>query len=494
MWGANCDSWSEWQKHTSRHGFVTPSSILASRPALVQFPLHLSSDKRLQTLERMIYIACAMLNQQRFYIENFGCQMNVHDSEMLAALLQSHEWVQVSDYHEADVIILNTCSVREKAEQKVFSRFGVLKDQKVERPHVRFILAGCMAKAWGIKLLRRLPYLDLIIGPGMLAKIPEYLQYPSRRYPVVDTNEPESVFSLAPEMIANPQHHSAWVTIMEGCDNFCSYCVVPYVRGRERSRDGHEIAAEIVNLTRRGVREITLLGQNVNSYAGLPGGFPALLRKIHEIDGLMRIRFTTSHPKDMSDELVQTISELPKLCEYLHFPVQSGSTSILRKMRRGYTRDNYLNRIDTIRRLIPDVALSSDFIVGFPGESEQDHQDSVSLIESVGYDNIFIFNYCVRSGTRAADYPDDVPLQVKTKRLEDLLQRQRRIVMARNQEKIGMIVEVLVDGPAKRGVSLWTGRTRQNRVVNFSGTAAEGVLCSVLIESASPNCLYGRIV
>lgn len=449
---------------------------------------------RLQNSGTLIYIANAMAFDQRFYIENFGCQMNVHDSEMLAALLETEGWIHVSDYRQADVIILNTCSVRDKAEQKVFSRFGVLKEQKSIRSGVRFVLAGCMAKAWGRKLLRRVPYLDLVVGPGMLGKIPEYLRMPLRHYPIVDVNDPDAVFTLSPDRITNPQKHSAWVTIMEGCDNFCSYCIVPFVRGRERSRSEQEIVSEISALVGKGVREVTLLGQNVNSYAGSPDGFPGLLRKVNDVEGLLRIRFTTSHPKDMSDVLIETLAELPKVCEYLHFPVQSGSTTVLRRMKRGYTRENYLNRIDFIRRLIPDVALSSDFIVGFPGETEQDHQDSVSLIESIGYDNIFIFNYNVRSGTQAADYPDDVPFEVKVRRLEDLLQRQRRISLMKNQEMIGTEIEVLADGPAKRGGALWTGRSRHNRVVNFTGIVRGGELFRVLIESASPNCLYGRVV
>ncbi|HPQ40160.1 MAG TPA: tRNA (N6-isopentenyl adenosine(37)-C2)-methylthiotransferase MiaB [bacterium] len=430
-----------------------------------------------------------------FYIENFGCQMNVHDSEKLAVLLKVHGWRPVTEPEAADVIILNTCSVREKAEQKVFSRLGRLREIKSQRRRTLFVIAGCMARAWGRSLLKRVPYLDLVVGPGMLDRIPDYLEQLSRRHrPIVDVRDPLTVFSLPGEWVENPGVHSAWVTIMEGCDNFCAYCIVPYVRGRERSRAEGEIVAEIETLVTRGVREVTLLGQNVNSYKGSADGFPGLLKRIHDIEGLMRIRFTTSHPKDMSDELIRTVADYPKLCEYMHFPVQSGSSRVLRRMNRGYTREDYLDRVRRMKELIRGVALSSDFIVGYPGETESDHQDSVSLLETVEYDNIFIFHYNVRKGTRAALLPDNVPQEVKIRRLEDLLQRQRRISMARNQDLIGETVEVLVDGPAKRGTELWTGRNRQNRVVNFTGEALPGRLYDVRIESASPNCLYGSLM
>lgn len=435
------------------------------------------------------------MNADRFfYIENFGCQMNVHDSEMLAALLCSEGWTQTSDLQTAEAIILNTCSVREKAEQKVFSRFGVLKQVKSDRPGVRFVLAGCMAKAWGRNLFKRIPTLDIAVGPGRLDRIPEYLRMPEWRYPIVDIDESGEVFCLPQELIQNPGRTTAWVTVMEGCDNFCTYCIVPYVRGRERSRNDQDIVREVGTLVSRGVREVTLLGQNVNSYTGSKNGFPELLRKVHDIDGLVRIRFTTSHPKDMSDDLIETVAELPKVCEYLHFPVQSGSSDILKRMNRGYTREMYLDRVALIKRLVSGVALSSDFMVGFPGETEHDHRESISLLESVQYDNIFIFMYNPRSGTRAADLEDTVPFPVKTARLEQLLRVQRGISMERNNALIGSVVEVLAEGPAKRGQDIWTGRNRQNRVVNFTGQAAIGSLCPVMIESVSPNCLYGRSI
>ncbi|MCD4653194.1 tRNA (N6-isopentenyl adenosine(37)-C2)-methylthiotransferase MiaB, partial [bacterium] len=335
--------------------------------------------------------------------------MNVYDSEQLAAMLVAEGWVQVTDNEKADVVILNTCSVREKAEQKVFSRFGRLKELRTQRRDVKFVLVGCMARAWGRKLLKRIPYLDLVVGPGMLHRIPQYLeQLQERRVPIVDVSDPEDVFSLPLELVDNPGSHNAWVTIIEGCDNFCSYCIVPYVRGRERSRNEEDIVNEVRVLQKKGVREITLLGQNVNSYSGSKGGFPELLKKIHDIDGLYRIRFTTSHPKDMSNELIQAIADYPKLCEYLHFPVQSGSSRILSRMNRGYNREDYIGRVERMKERIPDVALSSDFIVGFPGETEEDHLQSVSLLESVLYDNIFIFNYSIRTGTRAAQFVDNV--------------------------------------------------------------------------------------
>ncbi len=421
--------------------------------------------------------------------------MNVHDSEKLTGLLLSLDWEQVSDPEAARIIILNTCSVREKAEQKVFSRLGRLAPLKKQQPDLKIVLAGCMAKAWGRKLFKRNAAIDLVLGPGVLHRLPEYIaDINAGKSKLVDVSETNAIFSLPPDLIPETSRISAWVTVMEGCNNFCSYCIVPFVRGRERSRPAADIVAEVKFLASRGVREVTLLGQNVNSYTGDPGGFPALLEKLQRVEGILRIRFTTSHPKDMSDRLIDAVAALPKVCNYLHFPIQSGSNRILRKMRRGYTREHYLERVERIRNTIPEVALSSDFIVGFPGETADDFAQTLEVLQSVRYENIFAFNYSVRAGTAAEKIPDTVPLNMKTRRLIKLIDMERAICLEINQNRIGTVQQVLVDGPAKRGGNKFTGRTTQNRIINFDGPAIPGTLQDVIVESASPNCLYGRLV
>ncbi|MBN1550090.1 tRNA (N6-isopentenyl adenosine(37)-C2)-methylthiotransferase MiaB [bacterium] len=435
-----------------------------------------------------------MMKTRNFYIETFGCQMNVHDSEKLHGLFVKDGWQSVTDPEQADVIVLNTCSVREKAEQKVFSRFGRLVRLKRKKPDLVLILSGCMAQAWGARLSDRMPFLDMIVGPGAYWHIPDFLKSYAKHTPnIIAIPEPDEIFTLSPDDLPLSETCSAWITIMEGCNNFCSYCVVPYVRGRERSRPSEEIISEIQSLVRKGIKEITLLGQNVNSFKGCPGGFPELLYQLNRIDGLHRIRFTTSHPKDVSKELIHALAELPKICEYLHFPAQSGSSKILSRMRRGYSREEYLEKVAMIRDAVPEIALSTDVIVGFPGEKEDDFLQTMSLLEDVRYDNVFAFIYSIRKGTKASAFDDDVPREVKSKRLEMLIHRQRQISLDINRTGIGKTLEVLVSGPAKRGDGKMQGRTRHNRIVNFKGEYRAGDLVHIRIESASPNCLYGKI-
>ncbi len=418
--------------------------------------------------------------------------MNVHDSEKLAGLLESKGWISADSIDVTDVVILNTCSVRQKAEQKVLSRLGRLRLMKLANPHLKFVLAGCMAKAWGNKLFGQVPYLDVVVGPGAFTRVPELLEEAfTTGNQLLDVSERDDVFTLPAGKIRNESQFHAWVTVMEGCNNFCAYCIVPYVRGRERSRPGNEIVAEVRTQVAQGIREITLLGQNVNSYRSERGDFPELLRDLDPIEGLERIRFTTSHPKDMSDALIHAVADLPKVCDYLHFPAQSGSSHILERMKRGYTRETYLERVNAIKQCIPDVALSTDIIIGYPGETDEDFQETLSLIREVEYENAFIFNYSIREGTEAADLVDDVPIRTKAARFQLLLREARGIIMRKNQCLIGESVEVLVEGAAKRGGGKLMGRTRHNRVVNFSGTAIQGTLTMVRVESASPNCLYG---
>lgn len=422
--------------------------------------------------------------------------MNAHDSEKLKELITSEGCVITHEETLADVIVLNTCAVREKAEQKVYSRLGRLSQLKLQKPTLTLIVAGCMAQAWGKKILDRAPYVDLIVGPGSFSRIVELADdlqsgliqtAPS----LVDIKTPTSFIDIEPDKLSKPSSHHAWITIMEGCNNYCSYCVVPYVRGRERSRDVHSILQEVNRLVDLGVREITLLGQNVNSFRSRDCDFPELLRRLNDISQLMRIRYTTSHPKDVSSDLIASMATLSKVCEFLHFPAQSGSNSILDRMRRGYTREEYLKQVNLIRSVIPKIALSSDFIVGFPGETQRDYDETMDLVKFIRYDSIFAFHYSVRPMTRSAQWADDVPYSTKLKRLNQLITLQRNISLQRNSEWIGQTVEVLVEGAARRGDGKYTGRTRQNRIVNFSGTARLSCLQNVMIQSVSPNCLYG---
>ena len=437
-----------------------------------------------------------MIEKRFFYIETFGCQMNVHDSEKIHATLVEHGWIPAESPREADVVILNTCAVREKAEQKVFSRIGRIAIMQEKNPKIHIVIAGCMAQAWGKRLFKRAPKIDVVTGPGAIERLPgilESLMTQPQKY--LDIKQQPGIFTVHPELIPLEKPHSAWLTVMEGCNNFCAYCIVPYVRGREQSREAGSIIEEVKRYVERGVKEITLLGQNVNSYKGGSGGFPELLFLVNQIDGLHRIRFTTSHPKDMSDELIHAVAELEKVCEFIHFPAQSGSNRILEKMERGYSREHYLQRIQKIRENINTVSLSSDFIIGYPGESEEDYQETINLVKTIKFDNVFAFNYSIRSGTKAADLPDDVPKLVKTRRLKALIDLQQQITLEKNQSWIGQIVEVLVEGQEKRGGGKITGRTRLNRIVNFEGSDSfPGSLVQVFIESASPNCLYGKAV
>lgn len=393
---------------------------------------------------------------------------------------------------EADAIVLHTCAVRSKAEQKVFSRIGRLSYLKKRNPNLKIVLTGCMAPIWGSQILVRSPSLDLVVGPGSIQKLEVLLDRSFESdSPCIDISESNEFLSIDGAHLNPSSPFQAWVTVMEGCDNFCSYCIVPFARGSERSRPASEIMEEIDVLVKKDIREVTLLGQNVNSYTGHPEGFPGLLQEIQTIAGILRIRFTTSHPKDITEKLIKTMSRLDKVCEYLHFPAQSGSTGILTRMNRKYTREDYLNKVDMIRSYIPDIALSSDFIVGFPGESDTDFEETIDLVNKIRFDNIFAFKYSIRPKTEAAKMPDDVPETKKSDRLNRLIALQRDISMQINSSQVGKTVEVLVEGDAKRGSGKSTGRTRHNRIVNFSGLSCPGDLVKVMIQSASPNCLYG---
>jgi tRNA-2-methylthio-N6-dimethylallyladenosine synthase len=431
-----------------------------------------------------------------FHIITFGCQMNEHDSERMAGILQERGCTSAAVAADADMVILNTCSIREKAEQKFFSELGRLKSLKDENPSLKIAVAGCIAQQEGANILSRAPYVDMIFGPSDIARLSDLLdQRLSRHAPLVDTTgDPDYHRKQMPT--ARGDRVKAWVSIMYGCDNFCTYCVVPYLRGRERSRPPMDIVQEVRDLAQKGYKEVTLLGQNVNSYGkGLEEDvdFPALLRMVNDVAGIDRVRFVTSHPRDLSEGLVAAVRDLPKVCESLHLPVQSGSDTMLRAMNRKYTRADYLDKVEMLKRDMPQMALTTDIIVGFPGESEQDFDMTMKLLEEVRYDGIFAFKYSKRPGTAALKLVGHLPEQVKEMRLARVLNLQKTITANRIKEYLGTTQEILVDGFSKKGGTL-SGRTRGNRVVNVEAPVTlVGSLIKVAITAAGENSLSGRV-
>ena len=436
---------------------------------------------------------------KRVFIRTFGCQMNEYDSERMLAMLKD-EYAPCEEIKEADLILVNTCSVRQKAEEKVYGLVGRLKHLKRKRPELIIGVCGCVAQQEGPRLLKRLPHVDMVLGPQGVYRLLEALERVRKgQGPVVDTS---FLKDFRPPLVL-PELNGvrpvkAFVTIMQGCDNFCTYCVVPYTRGREKSRPPEEILREIECLVRQGVREVTLLGQNVNSYGRKEKGFPsfaALLKEVASIPGLWRIRFTTSHPKDLDEELMRCLAEVPQVCEHLHLPVQAGSNRVLKKMHRGYTREEYLAKVSRLREICPDITLSTDVIVGFPGERPEDFCQTLSLLEEVRYAEIFSFKYSDRPLARARNFEDKVPEEEKAARLAQVHSLQNQITREINASFIGKEVEVLVEGPSGGNPALWTGRTRSNHVVNFEGPAGlKGALVYVLIEGCGQHSLRGRYI
>jgi len=435
---------------------------------------------------------------KRVYIETYGCQMNEHDSERILRLLEGSHYLETKNAQEADFILINTCSVREKPEHKVYSALGRFKWLKEKRGAVIGV-AGCVAQQEGDRLLDRIPYLDMVIGTHAIPMLPQLLQkieVSGER--VCETGfDPEGNYlkTILPQKPLDKVR--SYVTIMQGCDHFCSFCIVPYVRGRERSRPSREIIEEVERLVEMGVKEVCLLGQNVNGYGkGLKEEirFSELLRRINDIDGLDRIRFTTSHPRDLSDELIQAYSNLSKLCEHIHLPFQSGSDKILQAMHRGYTKASYLEKIDCLKRVCPSIAVTADVIVGFPGEEEKDFEETLNLIQKVRFDDLFSFKYSPRKGTRAAQFTDKVEEKVKQDRLSVLQEIQKEITLQKNQEWEGRVEEVFVEGRSKQSPQDLTGRTRSNKIVNFEGSLdLVGKTVPIKILKAYPHSLRGEI-
>jgi tRNA-2-methylthio-N6-dimethylallyladenosine synthase len=441
-----------------------------------------------------------MHESHSLYVKTFGCQMNEYDSLRVQRILHSRGYALTSDMVAADVIFLNTCSVREKAEQKVHSFLGRLHRLKADRPGLKIIVGGCLAQQLGDKLLERFKHLDLVLGTRgipAIAEILETIQETEERLAYLPENE-ESRHSCEQHLMSGPgaQALVAPVTIMQGCDNYCTYCIVPYVRGHERSRPAEEILREIQTLSAGGVREILLLGQNVNSYGrGLDDqtGFVELLHLIQTQTDIGRLRFTTSHPKDLTPELIQCFADLPCLCKHLHLPVQAGSDRILTLMNRGYTVARYLEKIAVLRQVCPDIAVSTDMMVGFPGETEDDFLRTLQLLEAVQFDNLFSFRYSDRSHVKSSEFQDKVDTQTKGRRLSELQSLQAEITLRKNQLEVGRIREILVEGPSRAANGQLTGRTSQNRTVNFDGSKGLiGQTIYVKIFSAFSHSLGGE--
>jgi len=437
----------------------------------------------------------------KLHIRTFGCQMNEYDTAKMADLLgASHGLTPTDNPEEAEVLLLNTCSVREKAQEKVFSQLGMWRELKQAQPNVIIGVGGCVASQEGEAILKRAPYVDLVFGPQTLHRLPQMIEEVKRqRAAVVDISFPEiEKFDHLPA----PQSDgpSAFVSIMEGCSKYCTFCVVPYTRGEEFSRPFDDIIAEVVELADQGVREITLLGQNVNAYRGEmhDGGLAdlaLLITYVAAIDGIDRIRYTTSHPLEMSNSLIQVHAEVPELVGHLHLPVQSGSDRILALMKRKHTALEYQATIRKLREVRPNISISSDFIVGFPGETDADFEATMDLIAEVGFDHSFSFVYSPRPGTPAATLPDDVPLEVKKQRLALLQQRINQQAQAISRRMVGTTQRVLVSGLSRKDSGQLSGRTENNRVVNFKGESGLiGEFVDVVITEAMPNSLRGELV
>ncbi len=435
-----------------------------------------------------------------FYLETFGCQMNVVDSEQIAALLNDIGYSQVDSAEQADLVLLNTCSVRDKAERKVYGHLGRFKPIKDQRPDLMIGVGGCVAQQEGEKMLDKVAYLDFVFGTHNIHRLPELVQQVEinrQRGCVTEFHDRETRLNLFPERTVQ-ESVTRFVTVMQGCDNFCSYCIVPHVRGREISRPSSEIITEVETLVSQGVREVTLLGQNVNSYGNKDASeisFPQLLQQINRVDGLQRIRFATSHPKDMTDELITCFATLDKLCKHIHLPFQSGSDRILKLMNRGYSRADYLAKVARLKQVCPDIRLTTDIIVGFPGETEDEFQQTLDLVEQVKYADAFTFLYSPRVETAAAKMVDDQSAFQKQQRFNRLLKLQQQISASVWQIDDGQTLDVLVEGESRQGEGQLFGRTTWNRIVNFSGSSdLIGQTVNVKIERVMRNSHLGTLV
>ena len=436
----------------------------------------------------------------KVFIKTFGCQMNEYDSQKMRDVLhESHGLEETDQAEDADVLLLNTCSIREKAQEKVFSLLGQWRPWKEKNPNLIIGVGGCVASQEGDAIRQRAPYVDLVFGPQTLHRLPEMLNAAKANEPVVDISFPEiEKFDRLPE--PRSEGPTAFVSIMEGCSKYCTFCVVPYTRGTEISRPFDDVITEVAQLAAQGVREVNLLGQNVNAYRGqMEDGEIAdlalLIRYVAAIEGIERIRYTTSHPVEFSDSLIEAYADVPELVDHLHLPVQSGSDRILMQMKRGHSAFEYKQKIKKLREIRPNISMSSDFIIGFPGETDADFEHTMSLIEEIGFDHSFSFIYSRRPGTPAAELPDDVPHDVKQARLARLQHVINNSTQQISREMVGTVQRILVDRPSRKDASEMSGRTENNRVVNFIGPASLiGEFVDVQITEAFTNSLRGELV
>jgi tRNA-2-methylthio-N6-dimethylallyladenosine synthase len=437
--------------------------------------------------------------ERRYLIRTFGCQMNEHDSERIAGLLESDGYVRATDASEAQVVVFNTCAIRENADNRLYGNLGHLRPLKERNPGLRIVVAGCLAQKDGGRIRERAPWVDVVVGTHALPALLELLRRAEREGPQMDVREYTEVFPSALPARREVRHH-AWVQVAVGCDNACTFCIVPLVRGPQRSRPLGDILAEVQGLVRRGVVEVTLLGQNVNTYGRdltVPGSsrrplFADLLRALQGVEGLRRVRFTSPHPHDFTPDVIRAMAEGRKVCEHIHFPLQSGSDRILRLMRRSYRSARYLEWLRRIRQAVPGISVTTDVIVGFPGETEEDFRATLEVVREARFDAAYMFQYSPRPGTVAAGLPDRVPKEVVQERFERLVALQERITLERNLEQVGRTFEVLIEGEGRRGRA--QGRTRTNRIVHVDGAFPPGTFLTARITRAGRHHLVGAVV
>lgn len=438
---------------------------------------------------------------KRVYIETYGCQMNVADSEVVMSILSKAGYTPTSEINDAGLILINTCSIRDNAEQRIWGRLEVFKHLKKKKRDLKIGIIGCMAERLKEKLLEKDQLVDIVVGPDAYRELPSLVAEAEAGHKAVNVllSREETYADISPVRM-DKNGVSSFVSIMRGCNNMCAYCVVPYVRGAERSRNHESIISEVKELFDNGYRDVTLLGQNVDSYKWEEGesivGFPELLQKVALVDPLLRVRFSTSHPKDISDELLHTMARHNNICKHIHLPAQSGSSRILKLMNREYSREWYMERVKAIRTILPECALSTDMITGFCTESEEDHKESLSLMEWAGFDFAYMFKYSERPGTRAArKFKDDIPEEIKSARLSEMIALQNKNSAKLKKNDIGMIFDVLIEGISKRSAEYLSGRTSQNKVVVFPrNELSKGCYARIMIERTTSATLIGRSI
>jgi tRNA-2-methylthio-N6-dimethylallyladenosine synthase len=439
---------------------------------------------------------------RRYLVRTFGCQMNEHDSERISGLFEADGMVRASDAADADVVMINTCCIRENADNRLYGNLGQLKAIKDERPDMRILVGGCLAQKDRDIVQTKAPWVDVVFGTHNLHRVIDLLDHAEEWGPVTEIWDETASIDDVPSTLPTRREaaHSAWVTITIGCDNACTFCIVPSVRGREISRRPADIVREVTELARSGVVEVTLLGQNVNSYGRslMVDGkrravFAELLRQVGAVDGIRRIRFTSPHPKDIKADVVEAMAETPAVCEQLHLPLQSGSASILRAMQRGYTPERFLTKLRMAEEIISGLATSTDIIVGFPGETESDFQATLDVVAEARFDGAYMFIYSPRPGTRAAEMSEQVDPEVASERFSRLAALQQRISLEKNEALLGTVVEGLVEGPSRKDPTVATARTRTNKVVHVSGVFEPGSFVDVAVEEAAPSHLVGRL-